>query len=65
MKCYKTFEGMITAAFEEKGLKDDNGNLIKATEQPMNEQEFAEHKRNVIKEKVSRLTAQDNPKSNE
>lgn len=56
MNYYKTFEGALTAAFEEKGLKDDNGNPIKATEQPMTEAEFIAHKTEVIKEKISKLT---------
>lgn len=55
MKYYKTFEGALTAAFEEKGLKDDNGNPIMATEKPMTEQEFIEHKTKVIEEKLEKF----------
>jgi hypothetical protein len=58
MEYFKTFEGALTHTFEEKGMKDDNGNPIKATEQPMTEAEYIEHKKEVIKGKIEKFNTQ-------
>jgi hypothetical protein len=55
MQYFKTIEGMLSHAFEQRGLTDDNGNPIKATEQPMNLEQFIEHKKQELTEKVSNL----------
>lgn len=48
MQYFKTFEGMITAAFEEKGMKDDNGKPIRATEIPISLEEFTANGKNPL-----------------
>jgi hypothetical protein len=55
MQFFKTIEGMLSKAFEEKGLKDDKGNLIKATEEPMTEVEYVQHKKERITTDINKL----------
>jgi hypothetical protein len=61
MEYFKTLGGALSKAFEERGLKDDKGNPIKATEEPMTEQEFIEHKRGVIRAKLQNTSPQTPP----
>lgn len=46
MQFFKTVEGMLSHQFEQDGERDDKGQPIKATEQPMSAEEYAEWKMN-------------------
>jgi hypothetical protein len=52
MQYFKTLGGALSKAFEERGLTDDKGNPITASEEPMTEAEFIEHKKGVVREKL-------------
>jgi hypothetical protein len=53
MQFFKTVEGMLSHQFEQDGEKDDNGQPIKATEQPMSEDEYVAYKGKTLKEHLS------------
>jgi len=52
MQYFKTIEGMLSHQFEQDGEKDDKGNFIKATEQPMTDEEYIKYKKEKIKKRL-------------
>lgn len=54
-KYYKTLGGVLSATFEEKGEKDDKGQPIRATEEPMTEEQYRVFKGEQLKKKLRKM----------
>ncbi len=55
MKVFKNFEDAFTAAAEQLGMTDSNGDLIKATGKPISQKEYVENKERELREKLGRF----------
>jgi hypothetical protein len=55
MRYFKTIGGMINHMLAENGAIDNNGNPVVATEKPMDEEEYAEFKKNELLPKIKNI----------
>ena len=55
MTRYRTLGGMLSAAFAERGMCDDKGNLIQPIEEPISDKEYKRELEKKIRGTVSRV----------